>query len=221
MIGAPVHLRSRPLILAALVALALVHAVATPLPAFAHARLEATDPAGGATLDRAPRRVRLRFNEDIEPDFARVEVSDRTGERVDAGVPTVAGEIVTVPLRPSLTPGRYTVAFRVVSADGHPVEADFHFTVRNGAPVEPSPSLSAEPATEPEQPATDPAAEAAAPPGAPAEGEPSPSAASAVATGATGGTSRGVPTALLVVALLAGAVGGGTYLVVRRRTGAP
>jgi hypothetical protein len=57
------------------------------------------------------------------------------GQRVDAGDVQVAS---TEPTRlsvavPPLPAGAYTVKYRVLSVDGHVVEAQFGFTVRGGA----------------------------------------------------------------------------------------
>jgi methionine-rich copper-binding protein CopC len=99
-------------------ALALV-ATILALPASAHAGLVSIDPADGATVTAAPSRVTLTFDEDMaEP--AVVLVTGPDGQRADVGHTRVSGAVVSVGVDlPS--PGRYTVAFRAVSADGHPV----------------------------------------------------------------------------------------------------
>jgi copper resistance protein C len=128
----------------ALLGAALVMLLVTPArSAFAHARLLSSDPAGGATVAQTPQRVTLTFSEPIESDFAQVQVTGPDGVRVDAGAPEVAGDVVAVPLQPLSQSGAYNVAFRVVSADGHPVEASFAFTLSDAAVAPPpSPSLS-------------------------------------------------------------------------------
>jgi hypothetical protein len=49
--------------------------------------------------------------------------------RVDQGTPQVLDSTVTEHLAPVVTDGAYTLAYRVVSADGHPVEKTFGFTL--------------------------------------------------------------------------------------------
>jgi hypothetical protein len=50
--------------------------------------------------------------------------------------------VVSVALKNALPAGRYTVAFRVVSDDGHPVESSYTFQVKAAAAA-PSPAPSA------------------------------------------------------------------------------
>lgn len=88
-------------------------------------------PARRATLAQPPARVELTFTERLEPAYSTVSVWSEAGTRVDLRDPAlVAGNprrlAVTLP---PLPPGRYTVRFRVLSVDGHVVEAAFSFTV--------------------------------------------------------------------------------------------
>ena len=134
---------------AALVAPLIV--IATASPASAHARLISTDPPGGATLDEAPDSVRLTFSETIETTFAGVQVFGPDRERVESGEARVQGERVVVPLDDDLAGGRYTVVFRIISGDGHPVRSQFRFTYDAPAPepTEPAAVTESPAATEP------------------------------------------------------------------------
>lgn len=96
-------------------------------PALAHARLLSTSPAGGATLEQPPPAVTLEFSERIEAAFGGVQVFDPTGARVDAGEARITDSQVQVPLAPLPQTGTYTVVFRIISTDGHPVESRFTF----------------------------------------------------------------------------------------------
>ncbi len=116
---------------AVLVALTLALAFAVT-DAFAHAFLVRSSPAARATLARPPERVHLWFNERLEPAYSRASVWDTGGKQVDAA--DGAGDVAE-PTRltvgvPALKPGTYTVKFRVLSVDGHLVESQFPFTVR-------------------------------------------------------------------------------------------
>ena len=119
-------------------AVAALPTLAGAVPAAAHARLIATDPAGGATVERPPDRVLLTFSERIESTFAGVQVFGPDRERVDSGQPRVEGEQVNVPLQPLTQAGRYTVVFRIISGDGHPVKSQFNFKL--DLPAQPEPS---------------------------------------------------------------------------------
>ncbi|MET9506064.1 copper resistance protein CopC [Streptomyces sp. NPDC006622] len=119
--------------------------------ASAHAALRDADPADGSVLRTAPRGITLTFTESVGliddtfrvfgPDNGRVE----TGEAQHADGRSDSAR-VTLPAQ--LGTGTYTVAWRVVSADSHPIAGAFTFSI--GAP---SPT----PATVPGGPVEDPA----------------------------------------------------------------
>ena len=118
----------RRLLLAAL-ALASGH---LPTSVSAHSLLVRSQPSRGATVARAPERVRLWFSEPLEPAYARLSVWSEAAAQVDAGdaaVDTVDPTALSVSA-PNLAPGRYTVRYRVLSVDGHVVESSFTFTVK-------------------------------------------------------------------------------------------
>jgi copper transport protein len=120
--------RAAAALCAALFALALL-----PAPAGAHALLEGTTPERGARLGAAPEAVTLRFSEPVEASFGAVRVYDSRGREVQSGAPRASGEAVTVGLRGGLPDGGYTVTYRVISADSHPVSGGFVFSVGDGA----------------------------------------------------------------------------------------
>ncbi len=123
----------RPTALRGLLALlaASVLAIVGALPASAHASLVRSSPESGATLTAAPPEVALTFNEEINPQFATVTV--KAGDSTaSTGDPEVDGTTVYQPLDPEMTAGKYTVAYRVTSADGHPVSGSFDFTYAPG-----------------------------------------------------------------------------------------
>ncbi len=117
-------------------ALALALAGALAPRADAHATLESTTPERGAALERPPGEVVLRFSEPVEVAFGAVRVIDAGGRQVargDAYHPDGAGSAVAVRLPPDLPRGGYTVTYRVISADSHPVSGGFVFGVGAGA----------------------------------------------------------------------------------------
>ncbi|WBB91025.1 copper resistance protein CopC [Verrucosispora sp. WMMC514] len=111
--------------------LGLLAAVAPAAPAAAHAVLVGTDPADGAVLTTAPAEVTLTFNEPVTVRAGGVRLLDAAGEELSTDTRSVDTTVVlTVP--PDLAGGTYIVAFRVISADSHPVSGGFSFAV--GAP---------------------------------------------------------------------------------------
>lgn len=131
--------------LAARLGLAAVCLWLAGAPAGAHAVLVRAEPPAGAALAQAPARVRLEFNEAVAAEFLPLAVYDGQGARVDQGNPrpdAADPRVLLVDLRP-LPPGFYTVAYRVSSADGHPVQGAYGFTVGPAAPA-PAPAVAAE-----------------------------------------------------------------------------
>ncbi len=108
-----------------------------PGSASAHATLERTQPAQGATVPRNPGQVVFGFDETVEGNFGAVRVFDARGARVDSGDgfhPNGTGSLIGVHLRTGLADGTYTATYRVVSADGHIVTGGFVFSIgRPGA----------------------------------------------------------------------------------------
>ena len=105
------------------VALAVV-----PLPALAHAFLERSAPAAGASLHAGPAKIELTFSETLEGTFSAIAVTDMSGQDMSAG-PTVAiGSKLDLPLR-KLKPGRYRVTWHAVSVDTHRTEGKYNFLV--------------------------------------------------------------------------------------------
>lgn len=100
---------------------------------FAHASLVKAEPARRAALSTSPKQVRLWFNEEIEPAYASLSVLDADANPMTAGKPSVHPDdpkSIFIEL-PELVPGQYTVKFRVLSVDGHVVDSDYKFTVKN------------------------------------------------------------------------------------------
>jgi copper transport protein len=114
-------------VVVALAALALL-----PASASAHALLQSTTPERSARLDAVPDTVSLRFNEPVEAEFGAVRVFDSQGREVQSGAafhPGGRGAEVAVRLRSGLPDDGYTVTYRVISADAHPVSGGFVFVV--------------------------------------------------------------------------------------------
>jgi methionine-rich copper-binding protein CopC len=113
-------------------ALLLLALLVSPTDGWAHAFLVRSSPAARATLARPPESVQLWFNERLEPAYSKASVWDSRGQQVDAAdgaVDAAEPSRLTVTV-PALKPGTYTVKFRVLSVDGHVVESQFPFTVR-------------------------------------------------------------------------------------------
>ena len=99
----------------------------------AHANLLRSEPAIGAVLHEAPRRMQLWFSEEPEPRFSEVALFDATRQRLtDAPAQVSPGEPLSLllDLPPDLADGAYTVVWRVLSkVDGHVTAGSVPFTV--------------------------------------------------------------------------------------------
>ncbi|WP_445284838.1 copper resistance CopC/CopD family protein [Streptomyces sp. DSM 118148] len=116
----------------------------TAAPASAHAALRGTDPADGTVLKSAPRRVTLTFTESVGLLTDSFRVYDPRNRRLRTGEADHApgrSDTARVPLPARLGTGTYTVTWRVVSADSHPVSGALTFSVgeRTAAPAAPLP----------------------------------------------------------------------------------
>ncbi len=125
----PLHRRVGALLGALATLLALMLAGATA--ASAHAALLSTDPAEGSIVQTAPTEVTLHFSEQVTLSPDDVRVFDPSGKQVTSGSTGHAGNDDTtaqVQLGSGLAQGTYTVAWRAISADTHPVSGAFTFS---------------------------------------------------------------------------------------------
>ncbi|GAB2910989.1 copper resistance protein CopC [Rhodococcus aerolatus] len=111
--------------------------------ASAHAALTGSDPADGATVAIAPQRVTLTFDDGVSPSFAAMTVSGPDGSRWARSEPVVRGRELGVDVGELGPAGTYTVAYRVTSADGHPVSGTVSFTTTQDGGGQPAAAAAA------------------------------------------------------------------------------
>ena len=105
--------------------------------AFAHSDLQSTSPLPGETVEAGRIDVTLKFNEEILTGEGSGAVISVTGpfegesiEHSDGCVDAIRGSLVVEGVSLDQA-GTYEVNWRVVSADGHPIEGVYDFTVVN------------------------------------------------------------------------------------------
>jgi methionine-rich copper-binding protein CopC len=111
--------------------LTLATAALLMLPAAAaqaHDVLEATDPANGSTIRTVPAEIGLTFDHTPIAIGSVVRVEDATGTDQADGSVAIVDNHVTQAVKTDAPEGKYTVIWRVVSSDGHPIEGTFTFT---------------------------------------------------------------------------------------------
>lgn len=111
------------------------------VPANAHNVLESAQPAIGASISSGPADVSVTFNAPVQNGFTELIVLGPGNTHWEAGPPSIYGDTVRAPLRPLGPATWYTIEYRIVSADGHPVSgaSRFQLTVAGtGTPAGPS-----------------------------------------------------------------------------------
>ncbi|WP_326554385.1 copper resistance CopC family protein [Micromonospora sp. NBC_01813] len=111
-------------------ALLAVAAIILPAsPALAHNALASSQPGQNTRVAQSPEEIVLEFTERLNAEYTTIVITDVAGAQLPVDGPTVDQQRGVVrPVNP-LPDGVYTVAYRVVSADGHPVQGAFRFAV--------------------------------------------------------------------------------------------
>lgn len=97
-------------------------------PASAHDAAESSTPSDGASLPAPPEQVSVAFNNKPLGIGAAFSVKDASGTEWAEGPVDIVDNVASQKLRAGGPAGEYTVAWRVVSSDSHPIEGTFSFT---------------------------------------------------------------------------------------------
>jgi copper transport protein len=122
--------------------LLLLALLAVPRTVFAHASLQEALPAPDSVLDAAPPQIQLTFGERLEKRLYFIRVYNNRGNSVTSREAEMSADQRQLILRlPRLADGSYTVSYKVVSADGHPVSGSYVITIGPAGKAEPSPDF--------------------------------------------------------------------------------
>jgi copper resistance protein C len=110
------------------------------VPASAHNSLISSNPTNDASLATGPQTIVLTFDQPVQEGegLNSVAVTGPDGNEWQGGAATVDSNVVTAPVRELGPTGVYTIGYRIVSADGHPVSGQVKFTLTtagNGTPA--------------------------------------------------------------------------------------
>ena len=105
-----------------------------PSGVFAHAVLDNSVPASGATIASSPAQIVLDFDEKVETALGYVRLFASDGKRI--ALPGVSSDVSDPSIIrtnvPTLKDDTYVAVYRVQSSDGHPVEGAITFRVGEG-----------------------------------------------------------------------------------------
>ncbi|MET8832137.1 copper resistance protein CopC [Streptomyces sp. NPDC004610] len=111
-------------------------------PASAHTALRSTDPGDGSVVADAPTELTLTFTESVGLLEGSIRIYDpgnhRLRPRSVGHAPGGADTLRVVLPATGLDRGTYTVAWRVVSSDSHPVSGAFTFSIGAPSPAPPA-----------------------------------------------------------------------------------
>ncbi|MBE7120977.1 copper resistance CopC/CopD family protein [Bacillus cereus] len=113
--------------------IACVFIILIPKSASAHAYVVKSNPTENETLKKAPSVVKIEFDEDIQVShFNTLFVRDSSGKRVDlkdAHIDKRNKKLLEAGLKENLKNGLYSIQWKAISADGHPIQGVIPFQV--------------------------------------------------------------------------------------------
>lgn len=102
-------------------------------PAAAHDAAESSSPAQGASVAVVPDKVSVTFNNNPLGIGSSFSIRDAAGAEWADGPVEIVDNVASQKLKAGAPAGQYTVAWRVVSSDSHPIEGTFSFTAAAAA----------------------------------------------------------------------------------------
>ena len=100
--------------------------------ALAHTKLISSSPAVASEIDNWPNQIILEFDDDlISLDTEKsnfVVANNALGDQISEPDEVINGNSISVTLSPNEVKGPVLIYYRVISADGHPVEGEYKFT---------------------------------------------------------------------------------------------
>jgi methionine-rich copper-binding protein CopC len=112
-------------------------------PALAHNSLIGSDPKDQATVDVGPQAVTLTFDQPVQDDAGANTIAligPNNSDHWETGPAKVDSNVVSAPVGPLGPAGQYSVNWRVLSADGHPVQGTVKFTLGKAGTGSPTPA---------------------------------------------------------------------------------
>ncbi|MHA7305706.1 copper resistance CopC family protein [Arthrobacter sp. TMN-49] len=115
------------------VAAALLIVLGSSTAALAHDAVLETSPANGSTVATVPAKIQISLSNSPAVIGSQVLVLDEAGDNWAQGEVDVLDKVAAQGVRPGAPAGKYTVQWRLVSSDSHPIEGKFSFTATAAA----------------------------------------------------------------------------------------
>jgi copper resistance protein C len=100
---------------------------------FAHSHLEDSSPKNGAVLTESLKDIQLTFETALEP-TSTFTLTDSNGKDIPLNKVEIKGKQLVSMLKDNLANGTYSIHWKIIGTDGHPLAGDISFTVQ--LPVE-------------------------------------------------------------------------------------
>ncbi|MDF2789480.1 MAG: hypothetical protein K0S80_2578 [Neobacillus sp.] len=105
---------------------------------FAHSHLEESTPKNGEIVTQSLKAITLTFETAIEP-TSSFTLMDGNNTSIPLTTVSITGNQLIANVEDDLTNGAYTINWKIIGEDGHPLEGDIPFTINlpeNAAPPE-------------------------------------------------------------------------------------
>lgn len=127
-----------------LILMVFVLAILAPTSAFAHTGLKSSIPENKQVMDSEVKEIKMTFNTDIE-NLSSFKVVDAQGTEHEIVDKLIDKASMSGVLNQPLKDGEYTVNWKIIGKDGHPIKGSFPFSVKIPAVAEPTASSSTAP----------------------------------------------------------------------------
>lgn len=107
----------------------LIIVMSLPITTSAHAYIVKSSPSENEILDTTLKTISIQFNEDIQPTFYELEVTNDVGKHIDLDGVQVDDKTLKADFKSDLLDGVYTIKWKVISSDGHPIEGTIPFAI--------------------------------------------------------------------------------------------
>ncbi|MFH7830022.1 copper resistance CopC/CopD family protein [Bacillus luti] len=103
---------------------------------FAHTSVVGTSPKEGEVLTVQPEQIILEFSELVTGKVVNIELLDPSAKRVQVSKVEMLDDPTKIKVKiPNLNNGTYTVRWSMISADGHPSEGSYTFSIGEEVPT--------------------------------------------------------------------------------------